>query len=103
MDQTKVQKWHLRERPSRSAINNLLNQEGLSAYSWSNAAGERYAAHVHSYHKVIYVVEGTIIFWLPDRALEIELSPGDRLELAAGTKHGAVVGREDVTCLEAHN
>ena len=34
--------------------------------------------------------------------ITVELAPGDRLDLPAGTSHDAVVGPDGVTCLEAH-
>ncbi|HYO51054.1 MAG TPA: cupin domain-containing protein [Chloroflexia bacterium] len=61
-----------------------------------------YGAHHHTYHKVIYVVQGSIIFGLPDMSEEVALSQGDRLELPAGITHDAVVGPQGVVCLEAH-
>ena len=39
-----------------------MTEEGLSPYSWSNGPHDRYAAHSHSYNKVIYVVQGSITF-----------------------------------------
>lgn len=35
-------------------------------------------------------------------ALDVVLAAGERLELPAGTAHGATVGAAGVTCLEAH-
>lgn len=61
-----------------------------------------YAAHRHSYHKVIYVIRGSITFGLPDTGDKVTLNSGDRLELPAGVTHDAVVGKQGVVCLEAH-
>ncbi len=79
-----------------------LEVEGLAPGAWSNAPGDTYAPHSHSYHKVIYVVEGSISFGLPEQGQQIELKTGDRLELGAGIVHDAVVGPRGVVCLEAH-
>lgn len=79
-----------------------LRAEGLDPSSWSNGPGDRYAAHRHGYDKVIAVVRGSIRFGLPDRGGSVDLTEGDRLELPADTAHDAVVGRDGVTCLEAH-
>ena len=84
-----------------------LRDEGLDPGSWSNGPGERYAAHDHGYDKVIVVTAGSIRFGLPagpDGAADgaLDLATGDRLELPAGTAHDAAVGRDGVTCLEAH-
>jgi quercetin dioxygenase-like cupin family protein len=76
-----------------------LRQEASSCYSWSNAPGDRYAAHTHDYGKVLYCVGGSITFLLDD-GRELALKPGDRMVLAPGTRHSAVVGPAGVTCIE---
>jgi quercetin dioxygenase-like cupin family protein len=80
----------------------LLRQEGLSAHAWQNRPYDTYAAHSHSYDKVIYVVRGSITFGLPDLAEKLVLASGDRLDLQKGVRHDAEVGPEGVVCLEAH-
>lgn len=79
-----------------------LRAEGLDPGSWGNGPGDRYAAHEHDYDKVLVCVRGSIGFGLPDRGESVDLAPGDRLDLPAGTRHDAHVGPEGVTCLEAH-
>ncbi len=79
-----------------------LRDQGLAAGAWSNGPGDRYSAHVHDYDKVLVCSSGSIVFGLPDRGERVALSVGDRLDLPAGTKHDAHVGRSGVTCLEAH-
>lgn len=86
--------------PSEAAIREAYRAEGLSPYAWGNGPGDRYGVHTHATHKVLYCVRGSITFTLGDRA--VELLPGDRLDLPAGTPHGAVVGPAGVLCLEAH-
>lgn len=79
-----------------------MAEEGLEPYRWSNGPGDVYGAHSHPYHKVIYVVQGSIKFGLPDSGDAVMLHTGDRLELPAEVSHDAVVGPEGVVCLEAH-
>jgi quercetin dioxygenase-like cupin family protein len=79
-----------------------MTDEGLSPYSWSNGPHDMYSAHTHSYNKVIYVVQGSITFGLPELGKQLTLKAGDRLDLPAGTVHGAVVGSQGVVCLEGH-
>ncbi|MEP6637793.1 MAG: cupin [Chloroflexota bacterium] len=79
-----------------------LRDEGFDPTNWSNGPGDRYAAHEHGYDKVIVVERGSIRFGLPATAESIDLDPGDRLELPAGTPHDATVGDRGVTCVEAH-
>jgi len=83
-------------------VERRLRAEGLDPGAWSNGPGDRYAAHEHAYDKVIVVERGTITFGLPDEGRSVELGEGDRLELPAGTRHDAIVGRAGVTCLESH-
>jgi len=75
-----------------------LRLEADGCYSWSNGPGDVYGEHTHAYEKILYCVSGSITFTLPDR--EIRLAPGDRLVLAPGTVHGAVVGPEGCVCIE---
>jgi len=77
-----------------------LQGEATGCYSWSNGPGDRYAPHSHSYEKVLYCVEGSITFVLEARGERLELNPGDRMNLAAGTVHSAVVGPQGCTCIE---
>jgi quercetin dioxygenase-like cupin family protein len=74
----------------------------MTPYRWSNGPHDRYQAHSHSYHKVIYVVSGAITFGLPERGEAVSLNPGDRLDLPPGVVHDAVVGPNGVVCLEGH-
>jgi uncharacterized protein YjlB len=97
-----VTPWTDSESPTQSALWRLMAEEGLSPYSWLNGPHDIYAAHSHSYNKVIYVVEGSIIFGLPELEKELTLRAGDRLDLPAGVVHDAVVGSHGVVCLEAH-
>ncbi len=102
MKQVKVTVWEKQQTPSNAEIMQLLAQEGLSAYQWSNGPFDVYSAHSHDYNKVIYVVRGSIKFGLPQLGDEVELHTGDRLDLPAGVVHNATVGAQGVVCLEAH-
>jgi uncharacterized protein YjlB len=88
--------------PAESDIRRAMAQEGLDPYRWSNGPGDVYGAHHHGFHKVIYVVRGSITFGLPDTGDRLLLSAGDRLDLPAGVRHDAVVGPQGVVCLEGH-
>lgn len=101
-DEVDVIRWPEAQPPDEETLRQILAQEELSAYRWGNAPGDTYAAHRHSYHKVIYVVSGSIEFGLPEIGSRIHLQPGDRLELPAGVLHNALVGPQGVRCLEAH-
>jgi quercetin dioxygenase-like cupin family protein len=94
--------WESAERPTEMELLDLIRSQGLTPSSWSNGPQDVYAAHSHTYNKVIYCVSGSITFGLPETRQQLTLHPGDRLELPAGIVHEAVVGSEGVTCLEAH-
>ena len=94
--------WPESDPPTRAALWKLMTDEGLDPYSWSNRPHDVYAPHVHGYNKVIYVLEGSVTFGLPDLGEEVTLNAGDRLDLSAGTLHNARVGGQGVICLEAH-
>jgi quercetin dioxygenase-like cupin family protein len=87
------------ERPTREQIEARFEQEGLRPHEWGNVPGDRYTWHTHGYTKVLYCVEGSIVFHTPEG--DFELEPGDRLEVDPGTEHAATVGPRGVTCLEA--
>ena len=97
-----VQKWNRPDQPTEAGLKQLMSEDGLVPHTWSNAPEDVYAAHEHSYHKVIFVVSGTITFGFPIEGKPITLTPGDRLDLPAGVRHNAVVGPDGVVCLEAH-
>ncbi len=98
----KVTPWHRPTPPTEEELEALLVKQELKVYQWSNGPDEVYSGHTHGYHKVLYVVRGSIKFDLPTRHKTIPLNPGDRLELPAGIRHSAMVGPQGVTCLEAH-
>ena len=97
-----VTPWTDSAAPTQSTLRQRMNDEGLSPYTWSNGPFDLYSAHSHSYNKVIYVVQGSITFGLPELEKELTLKAGDRLDLPAGVVHDAQVGAQGVVCLEAH-
>jgi mannose-6-phosphate isomerase-like protein (cupin superfamily) len=98
-----VTPWPASTPPTEATLRQVCAESGLSPYAWSNGPYDVYAAHTHGYAKVIYVVQGSITFELPQLDQQLTLHPGDRLDLPAGTVHAAVVGAQGVVCLEAHN
>jgi len=77
-----------------------LEAEAHSCYSWSNGPGTVYGAHAHPYRKILYCVRGSISFELLPAGKQVELRPGDRLDLPPGTSHSALVGPAGVSCIE---
>lgn len=102
MSAPQVTPWADSKTPTEATLLHLMADEGLTPYSWSNGPHDVYAAHSHGYNKVIYVVQGSITFGLPQLHQQVTLQAGDRLDLPTGTIHDAVVGAQGVVCLEAH-
>lgn len=97
-----VTPWTDPATPTQPTLRQRMSNEGLSPYTWSNGPFDVYSAHSHSYNKVIYVVQGSITFGLPELGQQLTLKAGDRLDLPAGIVHDAQVGEQGVVCLEAH-
>lgn|SRR5689334_6793011 len=97
-------RWSETTPPDEQVLHRRMQLEGLSPYSWSNAPGDTYAVHSHSYEKVLYCVQGSIRFVLPDQPTKnqhVDLEPGDCMILPPGVRHSALVGPRGVVCLEA--
>lgn len=94
-------RWQGATQPQEAELRQRMLAEGLSPSSWSNGPGDEYAVHSHRYTKILYCVRGSIRFTLPDRGEAVDLAPGDKMVLPAGTRHGALVGPAGVTCIEA--
>jgi len=101
MNTPHVTRWAGSTAPAESTLTRLCEEQGLHPYQWSNGPHDTYAAHSHSYDKVIYIVRGSITFGLPELGQSLELHAGDRLDLPAGVVHNAKVGAQGVICLEA--
>jgi quercetin dioxygenase-like cupin family protein len=86
-------------RPTAEELEAVLRADSTTPRWWSNGPGDRYGWHAHDYHKVLYCSEGSIVFHLRDG--DVELGPGDRLDVEPGTEHAATVGPQGVTCVEA--
>ena len=76
-----------------------LAADGASAPRfWGNGPGDRYGRHAHEYHKVLFCLDGSIVFTV--QGADIRLAAGDRLDLPPGTEHSAVVGPDGCSCVE---
>ena len=103
MADVKLTLWTSDDQPDERTLRALLQREADQIEVWSNASGDRYMVHSHDYHKVVYCVEGSIWFMITDeRDREVELNPGDRIDIPSGVRHSAIAGLDGVTCLEAH-
>jgi len=86
--------------PAREEVEEVLRSQGLAPHAWANGPAAVYERHAHLHHKVLFCVQGGIVFHLD--AGDAALHPGDRLELPAGVGHAATVGPDGVACVEAY-
>lgn len=75
-------------------------REGCSEpRAWGNGPEDTYGRHDHPRAKVLFCVEGSIVFHTDEGDMALEA--GDRLDLPAGTGHAATVGPTGCACVEA--
>ena len=88
---------------NREEAEQKLKDEGLDVEAWQNGPDYTYISHAHPYTKVLYCVVGSIVFHVREGSgdvYDIELEPGDRIELGSGISHSATVGPNGVICVE---
>lgn len=99
--QIRIVRWSGGQHPSNTAITRLLEAEGLRPYRWENTANHRYPVRSHGYDRVLMVVTGSLEVAFPDLNQVVKLSPGDRADIPAGTRHALTAGARGLTCIEA--
>jgi quercetin dioxygenase-like cupin family protein len=88
----------LADSESPATVEAALRDEGFAPFRWGNAAGYHYPPHSHDYESVIVCTTGSITFHVAGS--DMELRPGDRIDLPAEVEHAATVGVNGVECLE---
>lgn len=96
-----ILRWPHPRALAEDEVVRFFTAKGLRYTRWSNGPGDTYGVHTHDYRKTLFCISGTITFSLPDLSREVFMNPGDRLTLPPGIRHGAVVGRDGVACIEA--
>jgi quercetin dioxygenase-like cupin family protein len=82
----------------KKALKEKLAQEGFShIYEWHDDPGTEYPAHSHKGNVAMYILEGSLTFWLD--AHEVVLRQGDRFDVPIGREHSAKVGTNGCTFL----
>ena len=85
---------------TRDEASAIFAREGCSEpRSWGSAPGDRFGRHEHRRAKVLFCLEGSIVFHTDGG--DVALDAGDRLDLPAGTPHAATVGSVGCACVEA--
>ncbi|MCB0194148.1 MAG: cupin [Anaerolineae bacterium] len=98
----RITPWVNEEPATEDVLLEQIEDEELRIYRWTSLPDDNFSGHTHGFHKLLFVVEGSIKFDFPTRHKSFTLNAGDRLELPAGIRHSAIVGPEGVRCLEAH-
>lgn len=96
-----ITRWQHAMAPSSQNIAKVMKAQGLRPYMWTRQGNYRYAVTSHSTHKVLYVIEGSIELQFPEFNQSVTLRGGDRIDIAAGTRHAIQVGHRGAICAEA--
>ena len=94
-------RWPHKHPLPESEIIGFFEGRDIAWIRWSRKPRDAFDVHTHEYKKTLFCVEGEITFSLPTLKHSFTLKHGDRLILPAGIPHGAIVGAEGVSCIEA--
>ena len=86
-------------RTEAEAVGTFKAEECSGPRFWSNGPNDTYGWHTHSYHKVLFCLDGSITFHTNEG--DTLLEAGDRLDIDPGTDHAATVGARGCSCVEA--
>ncbi len=81
----KITRWEGNGIPDAEALQATLAGEGLRARTWQDRPGSFYAEHRHRYDEIRWILAGRLT--IAAGGEEYVLSPGDRVEIPAGTRH----------------
>ena len=96
----RLERWDPEDGPlTEKRMLGLMEAEGYEVAVYAYREGTAFAPHEHALAKCDGVVEGTLRITVGGDTYD--LGPGDRLYLAAGTRHSAeVVGTKTVVSLD---
>lgn len=79
----------------KNEVFRILTEEGYTnLYVWQDAPNTYYDWHTHPFNEVRWVLEGEITMGTTEGI--VTLRAGDRMDVPAGTRHWAKVGKEGV-------
>lgn len=96
-----VVRWQGSQHPTMSSITRLMEKDGMRPYDWKATPNKQYPTTSNNFHRILYVVSGTLEVNLPDENHRYSLKVGDRLIVPAGIRYSLVVGPQGASCLEA--
>ena len=96
-------RWPEETPPGPAEVRAKLREEPHTFTIWSSGPAAIYAAHAHSYDKLLVCLRGSITFLLDATGERVDLAAGDQLYLPAQTRRRAMVGPYGVEleCAEA--
>ena len=85
-----VKRWNPQAGPLQlSTLRQVLQGEGMITAWWSDLPGTRSPAHAHPFPETRWILSGFLRVALGGEV--VELGPGDRIDVPAGTVHTAEV------------
>lgn len=98
-DEYRVVRWRESGPPDPETAKENLRAEGFSVFAWSDRPGTIYPDHSHPDDQSHWIVSGTLELNVQNVGL-VQLGPGDRDLMPAGTVHSArVIGTVPVVYL----
>ena len=86
----RIQSWDAkRGTPQLSTLRRALEDEGMVTAWWSDVPGAQVATHTHDFPEARWVLSGFLKVTAGGET--VQLGPGDRLDVPAGTPHATEV------------
>jgi quercetin dioxygenase-like cupin family protein len=85
-----ARRWDPRLGPLQLVtLRRALEREGMVTAWWSDVPGTTMSVHAHAFAETRWVLEGYLRVTVENET--VELGPGDRLDLPAGTPHSTEI------------
>ena len=98
-DGYRVEKWNGDGTPDTEILRERMEAGGYGVFRWCDRPAAVYDMHTHGDDQSHWVISGRLMLTVSGFG-EVELGPGDRDFMPAGTEHSArVVGDEPVVYL----
>ncbi|MGD9589242.1 MAG: cupin domain-containing protein [Pyrinomonadaceae bacterium] len=95
----RIERWERDDPPEASELIRLMRLDGYEPLQWSDAPGTAYSEHSHGEDQSHWIVSGKLELTVGGVG-RLQLGPGDRDHMPAGTMHSArVLGTEPVVYL----
>lgn len=92
-----IQRWQASTIPSIEQLKVILQNEGLEYEEENLEPGTKFQEHRHPFNEIRVVVSGELLFNVG--GTQLILRAGDRIEIAANTKHFHLTQKESCMTL----